>query len=75
MVLNGAGTRVKIIYGYVCRSSLFGKKKSANANEIMNSKEAAAIKLNIVSGLITSDKMVSAINEGLRIQPERKQLH
>ena len=30
----------------------------------MNSKEGAAIKLNIVSGLITSDKMISAINEG-----------
>ena len=41
----------------------------------MNSKEGAAIKLNIVSGLITSDKMISAINEGLKILQERKPLH
>ncbi len=63
LVLNGAGTRVKMFMDmYV--GALYLEKKSTNANEIMNSKEGAAIKLNIVSGLITSDKMISAINEG-----------
>lgn len=63
LILNGAGTRVKMFMDmYV--GALYVEKKSANAAEIMNSKEGAAIKLNIVSGLITSDKMVSAINEG-----------
>ncbi|MCA1966623.1 MAG: chalcone isomerase family protein [Flavobacterium sp.] len=63
LVLNGAGTRVKMFMDmYV--GALYLEKKSTNASEIMNSKEGAAIKLNIVSGLITSDKMISAINEG-----------
>ena len=63
LVLNGAGTRVKMFMDmYV--GALYLEKKSANASEVMNSKEGAAIKLNIVSGLITSEKMVSAINEG-----------
>ena len=63
LILNGAGTRVKMFMDmYV--GALYLEKKTANAAEIMNSKEGAAIKLSIVSGLITSDKMVSAINEG-----------
>ena len=63
LVLNGAGTREKIFMDlYV--GSLYLPKKSSSANDIMNSKEAAAIKLNIISGMITSDKMISAINEG-----------
>jgi len=63
LVLNGAGTRVKMFMDmYV--GALYLEKKSTNASEIMNSKEGAAIKLNIVSGLISSDKMISAINEG-----------
>ena len=63
LVLNGAGTRVKMFIDmYV--GALYLEKKSSNASEVMNSKEGAAIKLNIVSGLITSEKMVSAINEG-----------
>jgi hypothetical protein len=71
LVLNGAGTRVKMFMDmYV--GSLYLEKKSSNANEIMNSKEGAAIKLNIVSSLITSDKMVSAINEGFENSTGKK---
>lgn len=63
LVLNGAGTREKFWMDmYV--GALYLTKKSSNAKEIIESKEAAAIKLNIVSGMITSDKMISAINEG-----------
>ncbi|MCD8519119.1 MAG: chalcone isomerase family protein, partial [Flavobacterium sp.] len=71
LVLNGAGTRVKMFMDmYV--GALYLEKKSTNANEIMNSKEGAAIKLNIVSGLITSDKMISAINEGFENSTGKK---
>ena len=63
LVLNGAGTREKFWMDmYV--GSLYLPKKSSNAKEIIESKDAAAIKLNIVSGMITSDKMISAVNEG-----------
>jgi hypothetical protein len=71
LVLNGAGTRVKMFMDmYV--GALYLEKKSSNANEIMNSKEGAAIKLNIVSSLITSDKMISAINEGFENSTGKK---
>ena len=71
LVLNGAGTRVKMFMDmYV--GALYLEKKSTNASEIMNSKEGAAIKLNIVSGLITSDKMISAINEGFENSTGKK---
>lgn len=63
LVLNGAGTREKFWMDmYV--GALYLTKKSSNAKEIMESKDAAAIKLNIVSGMISSDKMISAVNEG-----------
>jgi sensor domain CHASE-containing protein len=63
LVLNGAGTREKMwIDLYV--GSLYLPKKSSSAKDIIDSKDAAAIKLNIISGMITSDKMISAINEG-----------
>lgn len=63
LVLNGAGTREKFwIDLYV--GSLYLPKKSGNAAEIMNSGDAQAIKLNIISGMITSEKMINAVNEG-----------
>ena len=56
LVLNGVGTRVKLFMDmYV--GALYLEKKSSNANDIMASKDGAAIRLTIVSGLISSDKM------------------
>ena len=63
LTLNGSGIREKYFMDmYV--GSLYLTKKSANSQDIIDSKEAAAIKLNIVSGMISSDKMIKAINEG-----------
>uniref|UniRef100_UPI00404B9405 chalcone isomerase family protein n=1 Tax=Flavobacterium sp. TaxID=239 RepID=UPI00404B9405 len=61
--LNGAGVREKYwIDLYV--GSLYLPKKSSNASEIINSKDLAVIKLDIVSGMITSEKMINSVNEG-----------
>lgn len=61
--LNGAGVREKMwIDLYV--GSLYLPAKSTSAKDILESKEAGAIKLDIVSGMITSDKMIDAVNEG-----------
>lgn len=63
LVLNGAGIREKMwIDLYV--GSLYVTKKSTNAQDIIDSKDAAAIQLNIVSGMISSEKMITAVNEG-----------
>lgn len=56
----GAGVRSKFFIDlYV--GSLF--TQTAN-NDVLTSPDISAIRLNIISGLITSEKMVSAINEG-----------
>lgn len=71
LVLNGAGTREKMwIDLYV--GSLYLPKKSSSAKDIMDSKDAGAIKLNIISGMITSDKMIDAINEGFENSTNKK---
>jgi len=63
LVLNGAGLREKLwIDLYV--GALYLPKKSSSANDIMASSDGAAIKLTIVSGMITSKKMIDAVNEG-----------
>ncbi len=63
LTLNGAGLREKMwIDLYV--GSLYVTKKTTDAQSIIDSKDAAAIQLNIVSGMITSEKMITAVNEG-----------
>lgn len=65
LTLNGAGIREKFwIDLYV--GSLYLPKKSSNAAEIINSSDAAVIKLDIVSGMITSEKMINAVDEGFQ---------
>jgi len=60
---QGAGVRSKYFIDlYV--GSLFTIKTETN---VVKSKEISAIRLNIISGLITSEKMVSAINEGFAV--------
>ena len=63
LMLNGAGLREKMWID-LYEGSLYLPTKSSNSKDIIDSKNAAAIKLDIVSGMITSDKMISAVNEG-----------
>jgi hypothetical protein len=64
LVLNGGGLREKYFLDlYV--GGLYLKAKSTNADAIIKADEAMAIKLEIVSKLISSDKMIEAIEEGM----------
>lgn len=64
LLLNGAGIREKIwIDLYV--GSLYLDKKSSNAKEIISSKNAIAIRLDVLSSMVTSKRMVDALDEGL----------
>ncbi|QUM82170.1 chalcone isomerase family protein [Moritella sp. 5] len=57
---QGAGVRSKFFIDlYV--GSLFTQKVN---KDVVKSQDVSAIRLNIISGLITSEKMVSAINDG-----------
>lgn len=65
LVINGAGIREKYFMDmYV--GTLYLKAKSSDATKIINAEEAMAIKLNIVSGLINSEKMTAAVDEGFK---------
>jgi hypothetical protein len=63
LVLNGAGVRTKFfIKAYV--GGLYLKQKSSDAEKIMAADEPMAVRLIMTSGLVTSDKMESAVREG-----------
>lgn len=63
LVLNGAGVRSKWFLDlYV--GSLYVPQNQSDAKAIINADEPQAIRLNIISGMITSDKMTSATLEG-----------
>ncbi|SEA14668.1 chalcone isomerase family protein [Psychroflexus halocasei] len=63
VVLNGAGVREKFWMDmYV--SGLYLKAKSSNPQKIINADETMGIQLHIVSGMITSKRMIDAIENG-----------
>lgn len=63
LVLNGAGVRTKFFMDmYV--GGLYLKQPQADADKIISADAPMAIRLHIVSGLITGEKMESATREG-----------
>lgn len=71
LILNGAGTREKFFMDmYV--GSLYVGKKGSDGNALSAANEAMAIKLNIVSSLISSEKLISAINDGFENSTGKK---
>lgn len=65
LLLNGGGVREKYFMDmYV--GGLYLLQKNEEGDKITNADELMCVKLHIVSGLITSDKMVEAVNEGFR---------
>lgn len=63
LVLNGAGVREKIWIDLYA-AGLYLQEKSSNANAIIKADKPMSVKLHIVSSLINSKKMISAIEEG-----------
>lgn len=63
LVLNGVGVRSKYFMDlYV--GSLFVNSKESNSATIIDANKSMMIQLDIISGMITSEKMTDAINEG-----------
>jgi hypothetical protein len=64
-VLNGGGTRVKLFMDmYV--AGLYVPTKSNSGDAIAKANEAGAVRLHIVSSLVTTDRMKEAIIEGFK---------
>jgi len=63
LVLNGAGTRSKFFIDlYV--GSLYLQKKSNVSNDVISAEEKMVIRLDIISSMISSEKMTKATREG-----------
>lgn len=65
LVLNGVGVREKF-WMDMYAGALYLNSKSSNASAIVMSNEPMAIKLHMVSKMITSDRMIDAVNEGFQ---------
>lgn len=63
VTLNGAGIREKLWIDLYA-AGLYLNEKTSDATEILNGDKPMAIKLHIVSKLISSEKMVEAVTEG-----------
>jgi hypothetical protein len=76
LVLNGAGLREKFVFDlYV--GGLYVIDKSTNGPALVNADQSMAITLDIVSILVTQDKMIESITEGFEnsvSRAERKKL-
>lgn len=65
LILNGVGVREKF-WMDMYAGALYLDKKNADANGIVNGNQPMALKLHMVSNLITSEKMIDAVNEGFK---------
>jgi hypothetical protein len=72
LVLNGGGTREKYWMDMYI-GALYLPAKSKDAATIVSANSSAAIKICIVSGLITSSRMTEAVEEGFKKSTGGKQ--
>lgn len=63
LIYNGAGVRKKAWFK-LYSGGLYLTKKSSDAKDIMAADESMAIKLHITSRMISSSKMINAVNDG-----------
>ena len=63
LVLNGAGMREKVVFDLYA-GGLYLQSKSSDAQRIINADETMVMKLDIVSKLVSSKKMKSAVDDG-----------
>jgi len=71
LTLNGIGIREKLwIDLYV--AGLYLETKTKDANTVINGNKNMLLKLNIVSGLISSEKMSNAVEEGFETATDGK---
>jgi hypothetical protein len=69
--LRGTGTRVKLWMDmYIL--GLFVSDTQQNASQIVSSNETAVVRLSIISGLITAEKMDKAIRDGFKKSTQGK---
>lgn len=63
LVINGAGMREKVVFDLYA-GGLYLQSKSSDPKSIIDADETMSMKLHIVSRLVSSKKMTSAVNDG-----------
>ena len=63
LILNGKGTRV-VFFMKVYDGSLYLETKSKDADEIINSTSPMALRIDVISEMVTADAMKKALSEG-----------
>jgi hypothetical protein len=63
LALNGAGTRTKYFMS-MYEAGLYLGAKNADAAAVIASNDPMVIRLEITSGMVTQEKMLTALNEG-----------
>ncbi|MFC5045231.1 chalcone isomerase family protein [Aquimarina hainanensis] len=63
LTMNGAGMR-SVLWIDMYAGALYLQKKSKDPKEILDSNQSMSIKLDIVSGFVTQQKMIKAVKEG-----------
>ena len=64
LMLNGTGTRV-VFFMKVYEGSLYLKNKSADAEQIINENAPMAVRIDVISEMVSADAMKKALSEGL----------
>ena len=64
LILNGYGTRV-VFFMKVYEGSLYLENKNTNSNKLISDNEPMAIRIDVLSDMVTADAMKKALNEGL----------
>ena len=64
LILNGQGTRV-VFFMKVYEGSLYLENKNSDADEIINSTSPMALRIDVISEMVTADAMKKALSEGL----------
>jgi hypothetical protein len=64
LIKNGQGTRI-VFFVKVYEGSLYLESKNSNAKEIINMNAPMAIRLDVISSMVTADAMKKALNDGL----------
>jgi hypothetical protein len=65
LMLNGAGVRTKLFFD-IYAGGLYLKEKSHDATAIIEADEPMAIRLHVLSSMLTSEKMEKATREGFK---------
>ena len=74
LILNGKGTRV-VFFMKVYDGSFYLETTSRDANEIINSTSPMALRIDVISEMVTADAMKKALSEGLEKSTNNNTVH